>query len=348
MLRWIAQFAMVMGLVVGGSFIPIEKKALQGVFEPGMIKVADDRIYIVEGANILVFSLQNLSLIQQFGKPGEGPGELKVAEFWFNSLTVLPGHIFVDGYDKVVYFSKEGRFMREAKKPVGISRIVPVGDNFVAVKLDHIEGDVQYQCLYFYDSDLKFVKELCRQESPIQSMTRKTEMIPDVLNFAVWGDRIFVEKSRSGFVVEVFDSQGKRLYEIEKKYERIPVGKEHKEAALEKFKNDPFVMRIGFEQFKKFSEFVWPDTLPAIRDFMVADGKMYIRTFRTTDDQENWMILDLDGHTLAQVYVPRLDSAPLMANLYGVNYFSIDKDMIYFLRYNEKTDDWELHTQEVV
>ena len=67
MLRWIAQFAMVMGLVVGGSFIPVEKKALQGVFEPGMIKVADDRIYIVEGANILVFSLQNLSLIQQFG-----------------------------------------------------------------------------------------------------------------------------------------------------------------------------------------------------------------------------------------------------------------------------------------
>ena len=346
MLRLIAQLAMIMDLALAGSFFRLETRTLKGVFEPGMIKIADGKTYVVEGANILVFSLQDLSLIRQFGKQGEGPGELKVADFWYNSVTVLPGQIFVDGYDKVVYFSKEGQLIREAKKPVGISQMAPVGDNFAAIKLDHIEGDVQYQCLYLYDSELEFMRELCRQESPIQSVTGKTEMIPDVLNFAVWGEMIFVEKSRSGFVVEVFDSKGKQLYQIEKEHEKIPIKKDHMTAALEKFKNDPFLKRIGFEEFKKFSEFVWPDSLPAIRDFMVADSKMYVRTSRTRDEKENWMVLDLDGRTLANVFVPRLDSAPLMATLYGVNYYTIHKDTIYFLKYNEKSDQWELHTQE--
>src|SRR4030042_944005 len=159
MLRLIALVAMITDLVLAGSFFPMEKRTLKGVFEPGMIKIADGKTYVVEGANILVFSLQDLSLIHQFGKQGEGPGEVKVVDFWYNSVTVLPGQIFVDGYDKVVYFSKEGQFIREAKKPVGISQMAPVGDNFAAVKLDSIEGAVQYQCLCLYDSDLKFVRE---------------------------------------------------------------------------------------------------------------------------------------------------------------------------------------------
>jgi hypothetical protein len=324
-----------------------DKKTLAGVFEPGMITVADGRLYVVEGAKTLVFLLQDLTPVSQFGRQGEGPGELKETDFWYNTVTVRPGQIFVDGYDKAVYFSKEGSFIKEIKKPIGISQMVPVGDNFAAIKLDHIEGEVQYQCLYLLDSNLKFVKELCRQESPIQSMARKTEMIPDVLNFSVWEDKIFVETSRAGLVIEVFDSRGNRLCQIAKPYEKIPVTKDHKQEAIEAFKNDPFVRRIGFEEFKKFSEFVWPDSLPAIKDFMVVDRRIYIRTSRVLNGKEHWMILDLKGQILGEAYLPLLETEPLMANLSGVHYYTIHENCLYFLKYNEDTQGWELHTERI-
>jgi hypothetical protein len=340
-------FVLVMAIVGPGHAFPLEKKALPGIFEPGMITIGDGRIYVVDGAKILAFSLSDLSPAAQFGGPGEGPGELKATDFWYNTVTVLPDQVFVDGYDKVVYFSKDGSFIKEVKKPLGISRLVPIGDNFAALKPDHIEGEVQYQCLFLYDSDLEFVKELSRQKSPIQSLSRKTEMIPDVLNFSVWKGKIFVETSRVGFVIKVFDSRGNPLYLIQKPAKKIPVTPEHKELAIEAFRNDPFVRRVGFEEIKRSGELVWPASLPAIRDFQVVDEKIYVRTFRTQNDKENWLILDLKGQTLADVYLPRLETEPLMSSLSGIHCYAVHENHLYFLKYNEDGGAWELHSLEI-
>jgi len=342
----IMAFILAMHLVGPGSAFSGEKRILRDVFEPEMMKVADDKLYVVEGTHVLIYSLKDLSLIKKIGGRGEGPGEFKPMDYWYNTVTVLPEHIFVDGFDKTVYFSKDGQLLREAKKPIGLSRMVPVGDHFAAVKLEHLEGDVQYHCLFLFDANGKSLKELCRQESPVQQMTRKMEVIPDVLNFAIWEDKIFVEKSREGFVLEIFDSRGDHLYRIEKKIEKIPVTKIHENEAIEAFKTDPFLKRMGFEEFKRLSTFVWPKALPAIRDFTVVDKKIYVRTSRNRDGKENWLVLDLKGETLLRVDMPRLDSAPILATLNGVNYYAIHDHKLYFLKDNPKTDDWELFIEE--
>jgi len=323
------------------------QKVLPGVFEPEAIRVSGDELFVVEGPTILVYSLNDARLIRKIGGPGEGPGEFKPADFWYNTVTVLPDGIFVDGYDKTVRFSREGRLLAEAKKPLGISRMVPVGRNFAAVKLDHIEGDVQYQCLRLFDGAGNLLKELCRQESPVQSLTHRTEMIPDVLNFAVGGDKIFVDKSREGFVIDVFDADGAFLIRVEKKTAKVAVTEERKNEALEHFKSDPFVKRIGFEQFKSFSTLVWPETLPAIRDLSAADGRIYVRTSGTRDGQEAWMILDAQGAVLGQPHLPRVEEAPLMAALNGVAYHTVHDRKLYFIKPNERTDEWELFVEEI-
>jgi len=330
-----------------GGVASAEKRTLAGVFDPEMIRIADGSLYVVEKANVLVYSLSDLRLKTKIGGKGEGPGELKVLDYWYNTMTILPEHVFLDGYDKVVYFSKDGRFMKQMKKPIGIGKMAPVGSRFIGAKLDHLEGNVHYECLYLYDSDLKFIKELCRQESPIQAMGRKTEMIPDVLNFSVSEDRIFVEKSREGFIIDVFDDQGIRLSRIERPSEKIRVTKVHQNEFLEKFKTDPFVKRMGFEKFKLYSEFVWPEALPPIKDFMVADGKIYVRTSKTLGEKERWEILDLRGRPLGVADLPRIDTAPLMVHLYGVNYYAIHDHKLYFIKDNEKTDEWELFVEEI-
>ena len=197
--------------------------------------------------------------------------------------------------------------VREIKKPAGIDHVIPFGDGFVAAKLDQFAGGVQYQSLALYDAGLRFRKELCRQVSPIQANGQKTEMIPDILNYAVWGDRVYVEKSREGFVIEVFDAQGARIARIAHPHEKVPVTEAAQVEALDRFKSDPFVKRMGFEKFKLYSEFVWPKAMPPIKDFDVSDGWIYVRTPVEVGDKERWIILDLTGRILSRADLPRID-----------------------------------------
>ena len=337
----------VLFLLMVHQVFPDNGGILPGVLKPEMIRVYDNELFVVQGAEVLIYPLKDLGLKKKIGRQGEGPGELKVTTNWYNNVTVFSNYIFIDGLDKIVFFSREGKLIREQKKPIGISRLVPMGKNFAAVNLTHIEKNTQYQCLNLYDRDLKRLKELARQESPVQSATGKTEMIPDGLNFSVEQDKIFVEKSREGFVVDIFDSQGKKLCQVKKEYKKIPVSEAHKKAAIEKFKTDPFIKQIGYEEFKKFSKPVWPDFFPAIRDITVSDKKIYLRTYKEQGGKEEWLILDLKGNLLKKVNLLAVDNAPLMAHLLGVKYHTIENNSFYYIKENEDTEEWELHTAKI-
>lgn len=334
-------------LLLVSYVFPGSRGNLPVVLKPEMIKVSADELYVVEGASILVYSLQDLSLKRKIGRQGEGPGELKVTANWYNNVTVFPERILIDGLDKIVFFTKEGKLLIEKKKPMVISQVVPVGKNFAGVNWTYIEDKVQYQCLYLCDENLRKIKELVRQVSPVQSVSRETEMIPDALNFAVWQDKIFVEKSREGFVIDVFNNRGERLYQVKKMHTKIPINEAHKEAAIEKFKKDPFVRQIGFEDFKRFTKLVWPDFLPAIRDIAVLNNKIYVRTYKKQAGKEEWLILDLKGNKLNTLYLPVVDNAPLMAHMLGVKYHSIYDNKLYYIKEKEDTEEWQLHITEI-
>ncbi|OGD17428.1 MAG: hypothetical protein A2V76_08085 [Candidatus Aminicenantes bacterium RBG_16_63_14] len=323
------------------------QKVLAGVFEPETVKVADGELFIVEKGSILVYSLEDLRLLRKFGGQGEGPGEFRAADFWYNTVTVLADEIFVDGFDKTVRFSKDGRFLKEARKPLGVSRMAPVGTNFAAVEMNHIEGDVQFERLLLYGADGALIRELARQESPVQSVTHRTEMIPDVLDFAVWEDRIYAERSRLGFVIDVFDSGGALLGRIEKGYERTAVTREHKDQALERIKSDPYVKRLGFGRFESMSTLVWPERWPAIRDLAVADDRIYVRTAPTRDGRETWVILTLEGTDAGRADLLPADDAPFLATLNGVKYHTVHNGHLYVIRNNERTDDWVLSVERI-
>jgi hypothetical protein len=325
---------------------PVGQNTLTGVFMPEMITIAGDTLYVVEGPEVLAYSLKDRGLLRKIGGRGEGPGEFRAADYWYNTVTVLPDAILVDGFDKTVRFSKEGKLINEARKPVGFSRMVPVGENFVAVKLEHFEKELQFHCLHLLNAKGEFLKELGRQESPVQQTTRAFEMIPDVLNFAVWDDKVFVEKSREGFVLEIYDSRGERIGRIERKAERTPVTDADRNEAVEAVKTIPFVKRAGFEEFKRMSTLVWPDALPAIRDFAVAGGKIFVRTSKRRGDRENWLVLDMRGEILSDVYLPRVENAPLLATLNGVHYYAVHDARLYYLKADEATDDWGLFIAE--
>ena len=113
-------------------------------------------------------------------------------------------------------------------------------------------------------------------------------MIPDALNFQVYEDKIFIEKSSEGFLIEVFDPNGKKLYQIEKKYQKSPVTGDYKTLAFNHLKEDflhkkanlfvPFhINEAGWQGFKKWATLIYPDFLPPIRGFNIDQNKIYVQ-----------------------------------------------------------------------
>ena len=118
---------------------------LEEVMKPQYIDVSDDRLYVVEGAAVLVYSLADLKLIDKFGRAGEGPGELKPAPFPANSIAAFPDKLLLDGIGKIIFFSKDGKLIKEKRKKGNMTFTTrEIGKNFAAVHAFASEKDKKY------------------------------------------------------------------------------------------------------------------------------------------------------------------------------------------------------------
>ncbi len=326
-----------------------------GVLKPNMMEVAGNELYIVEGAVISVYSLNGLQLLRQFGREGEGPGELKVVPYYNNRLKVFPGFILAESVDKLVYFSKKGAVIKEIRKPVESSFFSPVGKNFVGKKAKQDpEQKRTFVVISLYDPELQEIKELYRQKFVQQRSGRGVtiQLLSDLVNFQVWDNKIFIEKSPEGFLIDVFDSNGNTLYQINRDYEKIKVTGAHKEAAIKEIKEDPTIKRRikqfgSWENLQQMMKFTFPDFMPPIQNIEIADGRIYARTFQKKNNNEEYIVMDLEGKMLQKTYIPRVHPLSLKDQLIGVKMAVIRNDKLYYLKENEEQEVWELHVYEV-
>jgi hypothetical protein len=276
-------------MVLGFSFLFSKNIGpVPGVLKPNMIEVAGDELYIVEGAVISIYSLNDLQLIRRFGRAGEGPGELKVVPYYNNRVSVFPDFILAESVDKLVYFSKKGAVIKEIRKPVESGFFTPVGKNFVGKKAKQDpEQNTTFVVIALYDSDHYEIKELYRQKfaQQVKGQNVTIQLFSDLVNFQVWDNKVFIEKSPEGFLIGVFDTNGKELYQIKREYDKIKVTDAHKEAALKEIKEDPTIKRQikqfgSWENLQKMIKFTFPDFLPPIQNMEIADGRIYARTFQ--------------------------------------------------------------------
>jgi len=321
---------------------------LPGILKPNFLRVNDEGIFILEQATIYMYSTKNLNLIRKFGRKGEGPGEIKISPFYSISMKILPDFVFIDSVDKIIYFSKKGKLIEERKKPAGlVTQMLPVGKNFVVKDLDRSDRKTEYMTLSVYDSEMKKIKELFRQKSPVQPTS--TVMIPDSLHFCVCDNKIFVEKSIEGFFVDVYNAEGEKLYQIKKEYEKVKVANSDKEEVLRLYKADPLVKQIGYENLKNRIQFIYPDSYPPIQSINGFGGNIYVKTFKKQGNKEEYIVMDLKGNVLRRIYMPLVEKAPLMARLNGIDLqiYSIYKDKFYYLKENEDEEAWELHVEGI-
>lgn len=345
----------VMFLVCALYCFPQNGGVLTGLNRPGMIQVSNDELYVIEDATIFVYSIKDCRLKRKFGKEGEGPGELKVQPNWLNRITVFPDTVYVESVDKIVEFSKDGSVKREKRKPVESAKFTPVGDNFVGKKVKRdLVNRVVLITIVLYNPDMQEIKELYRQKFPQQPIPGgfKIELFSDLLHFQVVDDKIFIEESPKGFVIEVFAGDGQTLYQIEKEYEKIKVTDAHKDAALEEVKQDPTIKRRlkqfgSWENFKKVMPFTFPDYKPPIQQIDISKKKLYVQTFRVVDNKVEHIVMDLKGNVLGTFYLPGLPNPGLKGKVLGVKLYTIENNKLYYLKEDLDEEHWVLHIEAI-
>ena len=325
---------------------------LSDVLKPEAIAVSDRRLYVVEGANFFVYALPDLKLLSKFGKKGEGPGELKEVPMLPNNLEILTDNLFVDGIDKVLFFSKNRQFLKEIKKKYMTFKTVPIADHFVAMRMQPLDQNKFYFSVFLLDSEMKPLKELHKQE--YRESDTDIDMVIDSIHFAVYRDKIFLEASNLGFLILVFDSEGNKLQEIRKDIKAPAITAEDRQLILDNLKEDNLVKMMveregGWNNFKNKMHFNYPDQYPSIQDLVVVDDKIYVTTFVRKDNRRKHIIMDLQGDILDSAWLPVAKESSYLCKAMGREnrFYGISDNIYYYLTENQESEEWEIHKTEI-
>jgi hypothetical protein len=339
------KFIVIIGLVV---IIPAIVKGdiatkvvpLPDILNPELVRVDENQMYITEGANIYIYSLKDFLLIKKFGKKGEGPQEFLtppgvLGTMW---LEIRPGDLFIHSLYKISYFSKQGMFIKEMKINLAQTSVLkPIEDRLVGAGFPNEKG-IRYWTINIYNSDLEIIKEIYRYERafyPDRDINLLNIKMPD---FCVYDKKIFVADTEKTGTIYVFDLNGSQLYTITPGYDKVEitpkVEKRLRENSIASNRRD------FYEAYKHKIKF--PKYFPAMRFMVAVDEKLYIMTYKTTDDKTQFLIYTTPGKFLEKVLLPVKDME--------VRYFcpfTIKNNKLYHLNDNEDTEIWELHITKI-
>ena len=311
---------------------------LPGLLRPNFIVLDDQNIYICHGAEVRIYSRKDFSLKGSFGKAGSGPQEFQGGPGGGVALFVSPQkeNLLVSSIGKASIYSKEGKYISETRIPAGgmmIGLFQALGDKFVGMGLAPGEDESIAFTLNLFDSGFKKIKEIRKQDF----MKKKSFTFPTVNpTFFVSNDKI-VTVAGKDFVLNILDGEGNIVTTITRDYDRLSVTDSYKNDVLGYFKE---VAKDRFEFVKSMLKF--SDKFPAIQNFVVNDGKIYIQTFVKEDDKYEFFIYDLDGKFLKRLFIH-----VNYPNILSPSPYTIKDDTLFQLVENEDEEEWELHAQEI-
>lgn len=327
-------------IVESFSFAAWNAVSLPDILRPKRMVVGHGNVYILDQSHeVSVYSLDTLKKIASFGKKGAGPGEFK----FLPVMRIFPDYVFLGIVEKFAFFSPQGKMIKEQRMPrEGV--LVPVGKQYAIFYFGFEKDRSLYSLASIYDNQMKKVREFYRRKSPpppmmIMGSTARRGQIK-ILNdhFSIHSayDKIFIAEAAQGFFIDVFDSQGKRLYTIDKKdLKKIPITSDVRQTLINQYLEDDPGMKKNWKEYTRFNDVIIPDSFPPMKNVVIADEKIYVATYETREKFGGFVVLDLQGQVLQELFLPRSDIYTFKDNTY------------YYLVENEEAEEWELHITPV-
>lgn len=304
--------------------------SLSGVYKPIRLSIDGDLLYIPDQNTLSVYSMKDFKLKQKIGGEGEGPGEFARTP----QAIILQDEIILFSSMKFARFKKDGTLLTEKRVfPLMLTNIYPLGNHYV-IHTSTLNNEAEWERnINIVDQDLKKNKSLYSQIKKQENSGGKSvvRFMESSVSFQCNENNIFLANGSKGFVIEVFDYNGESVRVIEKDIPKIEIPESVKKKMIEGLlktyspaQKESIAKRITFE---------FPDYFPAMQDFLVVGDTLYVKTYGTEENREEYIILDTKGNLLKEVFLP--ETQPGSWTVYG--------NKFYFLKDNEEKEEWELH-----
>lgn len=310
---------------------------LSDLVNPDSILIDEGHIYITDGGNIYIYDT-DFALKKKFGKRGEGPGEFKINPAGVIKLQVYlqPDHLFINSLGRVSSFTKDGIYKNQIDVNSG-KNFQPVGTGFAGYSQNKRIKNTLYVSVNIYDSGFQTVKEIFSREYYVQTHTDFNLIRLGCGNkgrahYLVYENQVFIEGEKD--MIHVFDEKGNKKYDIHLDYEKLKISPKHREAILDDLYTlftSPLMRRLIKEKG------IFPTYFPA-RFFHIADGKIYIPTYKKKAGKNEFVIYTTKGKFLKKIFLPLKDRTLLLPYPYAV------KDSTFYQLFdNEDSESWDVH-----
>jgi hypothetical protein len=333
-------------LILCLTTIPItatQKVPLKDMYKPFRIRVCQDKIYIGQEATIHIFSAKDYKPIKKFGKKGEGPGEFKLLPERSPEMDVQSNLLLATSMGKLSLYSKDGQLIKEVKLTSNRSQLFRrLGEKFIGEGF-LIRDNIIYQSVDMYNSHLLKTKEIHKHPFYIQRNQKYNPIERGIYlpNFYIYKQKIYVGGAIGQGKFHIFDKNGEALYTLSPSFERVPFTARDKQGWIDSYMlNDAY--KAEYERRKH--RFLYPDYFPLWQNFVVADGFIYVQSYKRDEkDQGNeFYILDLQGKLLKKLWLPLAEGMDFNPSPY-----IIGNHKLYQLVEDSDTEEWALHISEI-
>lgn len=340
---------MFISLLILASFVFAEKIVpLPDLTKAEGIQADGGQIIVTSFPQVFIYNLKDFKLLTKFGKAGEGPQEFfRFVKAQFHPTN--PDWVIVGSHDKMSFYTRKGEYVKDfrSKYVRWGDCLWPVADNYVGTLTTLEKGTNEILCLNLFGPDLQQKKEFIRWEGCIGPFASKRINPSDSTfsggEYTIYDNKIFVLLRVDKGNIEVFDSEGNKLYTINHGYKRIPLKKSDRDAFNKFIKEHPrFSNR--WELFKDAMNY--PEYFPATRAMAIANDKIYVFTNNRIPEENKYevVIFDIKGKFLKNTMVPFYKK-----NIQEHFPFSIYNGKLYQLVENENKEKKkvELHISNI-
>lgn len=296
--------------------------------------VDDQQYYLTQDTTVFIYSKKDLKFIKKFGKAGEGPEEFLRYAYVFPQSD----HLLINSHGKNSFFTKDGIFIKEQKVPKGMGGgqfFQPMKGGYLGRKMVR-ENNVDYYAMILYDDKLNEIKEIYRFKSEVSGNTGgKIYLFKQAPFHRTYQDKLFVS-GKPGFLIDVVDADGKLLYTITHDCPPVEFTGEDEKTVHEYLKH-----KYGEEYTINKDRVSLPKYFPGFQFFLIRDDKLYVATWQRKNGTVEFLVFDIKGKLLKQVFVPCAYLPGLMACP-----LDIYKGKLYQVVENEN-EELELHVSAI-
>ncbi|MBN1196718.1 MAG: hypothetical protein JXA62_04870 [Candidatus Aminicenantes bacterium] len=323
----------------------VKKGLLPEVGRPELMEISGEYLFLLEGATLYQYRLEDYSFVRSFGRAGEGPGELKVIPSIVNYLIPLEQSVLVVGMDKAIEFSHKGEVIREFRIPQFTNYLRPLNDGFLAMRFRTEAERTPDMDVFLADKELRQHRLLYSQK--LSGGRNLMNLTFDGVCIAVTSRDIFIDLSPEGFVIARYHHDGETAGLIRHSIPPIPFTAEREAAAIDRIKANPEIKRIGWENIRDAIRIVHEDYFPLIQDITAEGDRLWIMTAERRDGNVRFMQLDPSGRIVHELWLPEPMDAGFTNQIFGrpARFYRFHEKRYYYLRENSDEECWQILTK---